>query len=106
MFGGILAVTGLLGTACGGAIADRVGGQDRTRAALKLCAFSSAVAVPLALVAILAPSELNPKVFPWLVVGALAVCELTIFLSVSPTNAAILQSVEARDIVERGWIGG
>jgi MFS family permease len=86
VFGGITAATGLVGTAVGGIIADRVPGDDRTRAALKVCAWSSAIAVPLAAFA-LASGEATA----FLVLLGLA--ELVIFASTSPTNAAVLDSV-------------
>lgn len=88
IFGYILAGGGLGGTAIGGLIADRVRDTDRTRAALKVCAVSSAIAAPFALGALLIPSSTSFLV-------ALGVTEVVIFASVSPTNAAILTSVPA-----------
>jgi MFS transporter, Spinster family, sphingosine-1-phosphate transporter len=85
-FGAITAVTGLVGTAAGGYVAGRVSGEDRASASLKVCAWSSAVAAPLALAALLMPSPLGFFV-------ALGAAELAIFASVSPTNAAVLLSV-------------
>lgn len=84
IFGAVTVVTGLAGTAIGGVIADRVPG-DRVRASLRVCAWSSAIAAPLALAAIAMPT---PTGF---IIG-LALAELAIFASVSPTNAAILLS--------------
>lgn len=86
LFGYITVFTGLVGTAIGGVIADRVRDDDRTRAALRVCWWSSAAAAPLALAAILAPSAT-------LFMIALGVSELAIFASVSPTNAAVLGAV-------------
>jgi MFS family permease len=88
VFGAITAVTGLVGTGVGGLVADRVRGEDRTRAALRVCAWSSAVAAPLALVALLMPTAVGFFI-------AMGVCELAIFASVSPTNAAVLLSAPA-----------
>jgi len=86
VFGGITAATGLVGTAVGGIIADRVPGDDRTRAALKVCAWSSALAVPLAALALLSGTATTFLVL-------LGLAELVIFASTSPTNAAVLDSV-------------
>lgn len=85
-FGAITVVTGLAGTALGGVLADRWPGADRAQAYLRLCAWTSIVAAPIALIALLMPSAGGFLV-------ALAVCELAVFTSVPPVNAAILQSV-------------
>ena len=87
IFGGVTCVTGLLGTAIGGFLTDRLPG-DRTRACLKVCAWSSFVAAPLALFSLFMPSPLSFFV-------VLGLCELALFISVSPTNAAVLNSVPA-----------
>ena len=81
-------VTGLAGTALGGYLADRWPGADRVRAYLRVCAWSSAIAAPIALVALLMPRAVGFLV-------ALGVCELAIFVSVAPVNAAILHSVRS-----------
>jgi MFS family permease len=88
IFGYVTVLTGLAGTAIGGVLADRVKDVDRTRACLRVCAWSSAIAAPLALASLFAPS-------PTLFFVALAATELTIFVSVSPSNAAVLGSVPA-----------
>lgn len=85
-FGLITVVTGLAGTALGGYLADRWPGQDRVRAGLRVCAWSSILGAPVALGAIFARSA---PVF----LAALAVCELAIFVSVTPTNAAVMRTV-------------
>jgi MFS family permease len=85
-FGGVTVVTGLVGTVLGGFIADRTPGEDRARACLRVCAWSSAVAAPLALAAFFATSVLGFFV-------ALGACQLAIFVSISPTNAALLSTV-------------
>ena len=87
IFGGVTCVTGLLGTALGGLLTDRLPG-DRTRACLKVCAWSSMVAAPLALLTLFMPSAVSYFV-------VLGLCELALFTSVSPTNAALLISVPA-----------
>lgn len=87
-FGYITVVTGLLGTAAGGLLVERVPGADRARASLKVCAWSSAIAAPIALATLLMPSSTGFLV-------ALAASELMIFASVSPVNAAVLGSVPA-----------
>lgn len=84
-FGAILVVTGLGGTSLGGLLADRFRGDDPARANLRICAWSSLVAAPLALVALLAPGAAGFLV-------ALAACQVAIFLSTSPINAAVLAS--------------
>jgi MFS transporter, Spinster family, sphingosine-1-phosphate transporter len=83
IFGYVTAVTGLVGTAVGGFAADRIPGADRTRIAIQVCAWSSVIAAPAALAALLAPTPM------WFFVG-LALAELAIFASVSPINAAAL----------------
>lgn len=86
IFGAVTACTGLLGTIVGGWIADRLPGEDRVRVALKVCAWSSVVAAPLALVALLLP-------WPAVFLVALGLAELAVFTSVSPINAAVLGAV-------------
>jgi len=54
--------------------------------AIRVCAWSSAIAAPVAFAALLAPSHTAFLI-------ALALAELAIFVSVSPCNAAILGSV-------------
>lgn len=85
-FGGVTVVTGLVGTVMGGLIADRTPGEDRARACLRVCAYSSAIAAPLALAAFFMSSVLGFFV-------ALGACQLAIFVSMSPTNAALLSTV-------------
>jgi MFS family permease len=84
---------GAIGTGIGGVWADRTtrglpeGDRDaRTRAFLRVCVFGSVLAAPLALFAILAPSA---RLF---FIGFF-VCEAAIFLSTSPINAVVLESV-------------
>jgi MFS family permease len=86
-FGAITVLTGLIGTAVGGYLGDRSSDRNRTSGYLRLCAWSSAAATPLALLAILAPSAMSFLLL-------LAACELALFVSVSPVNAAILHSVQ------------
>ncbi|HVK70390.1 MAG TPA: MFS transporter [Polyangium sp.] len=85
-FGKLTVLTGLIGTAIGSLVAERVPGEDRVRAALWVCAVSSAVATPVAVFAILAPSSTS-------FLALLGVCELAVFASMAPTNLAILKSV-------------
>jgi MFS family permease len=87
-FGGILVGTGLGGTAFGGWLADRLPGKDRLSINLRICAWSSIVAAPLGLAALLASGSVAYLV-------ALGACELAIFVSTSPANAAVLASVPA-----------
>lgn len=85
-FGAITVVTGLVGTAIGGVLADRWKGDDRAQVYLRVCGVTSLVAAPLALIALLMPSATGFLI-------ALAACEIAVFMSVSPVNAAILQTV-------------
>jgi MFS transporter, Spinster family, sphingosine-1-phosphate transporter len=85
-FGTVTVVTGLVGTAIGGWIGDRWPGQNRARAYLRVCALSSIAATPLALVALFMPTATGFLIM-------LGLCELALFVSISPTNAAILASV-------------
>ncbi len=85
-FGIVTVVTGLGGTALGGLLADRWPGEDRARVSLKVCAWSSLVAAPIALIALFMPTSSS-------FIIALGVCEFVIFASVAPTNAAVLLSV-------------
>lgn len=87
-FGALVVVTGFVGTFVGGAWADRTPGEDRTAAALRVCALSTAAATPVALLALLAPPEL-----PWLFFGAMGLTQLGIFISMSPFNAVVLGAV-------------
>ena len=85
-FGVITVFTGLTGTAIGGKLADLWPDADRNTVALRVCAWSSLIAAPLALVALLVPTTFTF----FLSLGA---CGLAIFTSVAPTNAAILGTV-------------
>jgi MFS transporter, Spinster family, sphingosine-1-phosphate transporter len=85
-FGYITVATGLAGTALGGFLADRQPGADRTLVYLRVCAWSSIVAAPLALAALLMHGSTGFLVL-------LGASELAIFVSVSPVNAAVLHSV-------------
>jgi MFS family permease len=87
-FGGVTVVTGLAGTAIGGWLADKWPGEDRARAAVKVCAWSSILAAPVALAALFMPSAVA-------FIAALAATQLVIFTSVAPTNTAVLLSVPA-----------
>jgi MFS transporter, Spinster family, sphingosine-1-phosphate transporter len=88
-FGLITVVTGLAGTALGGYLADRWPGQDRTSAGLRVCAWSSILGAPVALAAILVGGPYQPVGF----LVALGICELAIFTSVAPINAAVMSTV-------------
>ena len=91
VFGLTLIVAGLLGTGVGGAWADRrARGLDRENAArshLRICGISGLVAAPLAAASVLSPSATTFFV-------CVFACEVALFLSTSPINAAILQSVD------------
>jgi len=85
-FGLILVVTGLLATFVGGQLGDRWPGEDRARANLRVCAISTAISVPFAVLCLLSSSAFG-------FFAAIAVAEFAIFLSTSPINAVILGSV-------------
>ncbi len=84
-FGAVTVLTGFLGTGIGGYWADRMKG-DRVVNCIKICAISSVLATPFAAACLFMPT---PPLF-FVVMG---LCELFLFLSVSPTNAAIMLSV-------------
>jgi MFS family permease len=86
LFGAITVVTGLAGTVIGGWIGDRWPGPDRARAYLRVCAVSSIVAAPLGLLALFMSTPAGFLIM-------LGLCELALFISVSPINAAILTCV-------------
>src|ERR1019366_3155902 len=91
LFGAVTVVGGLVGTLVGGWLGDRwtKGRSDDpavTRASLLVCAVSAALGAPLALAAILSPQAL------WFFVLVVP-CEVGLFLSSGPVNAAILRSV-------------
>jgi len=85
-FGLVTIVTGLAGTALGSYLADRWPGEDRVRAGLRVCAWSAIVGAPVALLALFATSAPG-------FLAALAICELAIFASVVPINAAVMRTV-------------
>lgn len=85
-FGLITVVMGLGGTALGGYLADRWPGEDRVQAGLRVCAWSSIIGAPLALAAVFAGTSSGFLVL-------LALCELAIFTSVAPINAAVMRTV-------------
>src|SRR5689334_5561849 len=85
-FGLILVVAGLFATFVGGQLGDRWPGQERARANLRVCALSTAVSVPFAVLCLLASSPIG-------FFAAIAAAEFAIFLSTSPINAVILASV-------------
>jgi MFS family permease len=86
-FGAVTVVTGFLGTALGGIWADRMKG-DRIVVCLKICALSSVLATPFAALCLFMPTPVS-------FFAMMAMCELCLFLSVSPTNAAVMLSVPA-----------
>jgi MFS family permease len=85
-FGLVLVVAGLFATFVGGQLADRFPGADRPRASLRVCAITTGLSVPLAALCLVASSPVGFFL-------AIAAAEFAIFLSTSPINAVILQSV-------------
>lgn len=88
IFGGIVVITGFVGTFLGGFLADRGDEPDRMKVALKVCAGSAVVGVPFAFLCVFAT---NANVF----FAAIAVAQIAIFTSTSPLNAALLGTVRA-----------
>jgi len=86
VLGGITIVDGVLGTWCGGWIAQRWLERDH-RALYWLSALSAVLAVPAALAAFFGPRQ-------WLAPGIL-VAEFFLFLNTGPLNTAIVNSVAA-----------
>ena len=86
LVGAVTAVTGLLGTATGGWLAQRWLRTDH-RALYLLSAWSAALTVPPALLAFFGPR--------WMMVPGIAVAEFCIFLGTGPLNAAIVNAVSA-----------
>jgi MFS family permease len=90
VFGAILVVAGFVGTTAGGAWGERVArGLDRESAAkahVRICAISAMLGAPFAFAAVLAPNAVMFFAF-------IFVCIVFVFLSASPINAAILESV-------------
>jgi len=84
-FGGVTILSGIVGTALGSVLSDRVPGEDRARACLKVCAASSLLGTPLAALALVWPTPIG-------FIALLGLCELVVFASIAPTNAAILKS--------------
>lgn len=90
-FGMLTVVGGAIGTLVGGLLADRWSGgrsddPSVVRASLRVCAWSAGLGAPLALAAILAPSGAT-------FFALLVPCEIALFLSSGPVNAAVLRSV-------------
>ena len=91
--GAVSVVGGALGTALGGLWGDRATRRappadsgGRVTALLRVCAIGSVVGAPFAAIAVLSPT---PTAF----LIALFACDVAIFLSSSPINAAVLESV-------------
>lgn len=92
-FGMLTVVGGAIGTLVGGSLGDRwiAGRTDDpsvVRASLRVCAWSAGLGAPLALAAILAPTGTT-------FFALLVPCEIALFLSSGPVNAAVLRSVPA-----------
>jgi MFS family permease len=93
VFGLLTVLGGAVGTLLGGRVADWytrscTSDEEITRANLRLCAYSTAVAAPLTLLAVLAPSA---TVFFWTILPT----EVALFFLNGPVNVAVLRSVPA-----------
>lgn len=89
IFGGIVVVTGFAGTFLGGYLSDRIKGLDRGRVALMVCTVPTVLIIPICFWSLFAGS---PTVF----FLTNAVAQLGIFISTSPLNAVLLDSVPPR----------
>jgi predicted MFS family arabinose efflux permease len=87
-FGAITAVTGLLGTAIGGLLADRFPGRSYVGKQLAFSALTTLIAAPLGFLAVMTPAGQASRFF--LLMG---LTELLLFTSTAPINAAVLRSV-------------
>lgn len=85
--GAVAVATGFAGTGVGGYWADRMRG-DRVIVCIRICAISSVLATPFAALCLMMRAPAS-----FFVVAAL--CELSLFLSVAPINAAVMGSVPA-----------
>jgi len=85
-FGRSLAIVGLLGTALGGWLADRMTRSDPARDALRFCAAFTLPAVPCVVVCLLASTPAGFFL-------AFCVTGLLLFASTAPLNSALLGSV-------------
>lgn len=86
IFGGIVVVTGFIGTFLGGFLADRGDDPDRMKIALRVCAVSGIIGVPFAFACVLSTSATA-------FFATIAVAQIAIFTSTSPLNAALLGTV-------------
>jgi MFS family permease len=88
--GAVTVLGGAVGTGLGGLWGDRASKgkneKGRVSALLRVCAVGSIIGAPLAALAVLSPT-------PVLFFAAFFSCEVAVFLSTSPINAAILDSV-------------
>jgi MFS transporter, Spinster family, sphingosine-1-phosphate transporter len=91
--GAITVIAGAVGTAIGGLWSDRAtkglakdDHDARARAFLRICAVSAAVGAPFGAIAILSPT-------PSLFFPLFLACETAVFVSTSPVNAVILETV-------------
>ena len=85
-FGAIIVVTGFLGTAVGGLLADKLR-QRMDSAYLWVSAVSTLISVPFVIVALSAPAKM-------VYMPAMAVAQLFLFMSTGPINSAIVGLVE------------
>jgi MFS family permease len=88
-FGAIVVVTGVVGTLVGGWLGDRF--LKRTpRAYVLVSAIATLAALPFAIAALAASS-------PAIYLPAIVIAQLLLFISTSPVNTAIVNSVSPRD---------
>ena len=85
-FWGDRAVRAREGAAGGGAPDDAAESSRKVKRLLRVCSVGSLIGAPLAAIAILAPT-------PILFFAAFFCCEVAVFLSTSPINAAVLAAV-------------
>eukprot|EP01006_Ploeotia_vitrea_P047213 TRINITY_DN67105_c1_g16_i1.p1 TRINITY_DN67105_c1_g16~~TRINITY_DN67105_c1_g16_i1.p1 ORF type:complete len:548 (-),score=243.37 TRINITY_DN67105_c1_g16_i1:267-1910(-) len=94
VFGGVSVVAGLVGTAAGGAVLDKMRGrfvnnQPRSlEVAIKLCYYLTIAAMPVVLLAFVFPSDMRALIMFLILIG-----ETLLFMTISPINSAILWGV-------------
>jgi MFS family permease len=85
-FGGVVVLTGFVGTFLGGFLNDRIKDENPLRASMRVNAWSAVIAVPCCVACVLSPS---PIVF----FATITVAQIAIWTSLSPLNAVLLGAV-------------
>jgi predicted MFS family arabinose efflux permease len=85
-FGGVVVVTGFVGTFLGGFLNDRIKDADPRRASMRVNAWSAIIAVPCCALCVISPT---PVIF----FATITFAQIAIWTSLSPLNAVLLSSV-------------